>query len=70
MADEQTQNANPSSLRRLGTFLYGAARRVLGTAGERMKQRWSEVRQPIQRSGDQSRSQNQTPGSDASQPVT
>lgn len=64
--DEQTQNARPSTLRRVGTFLYGAARRVLGTAGQRMKQRWGEVRQPIApRDTPQG-----TPGSDVSQPAT
>ena len=41
MADEQTHDTKPSTLHRLGTFLYGAARRVLGTAAERVKQRHS-----------------------------
>jgi hypothetical protein len=66
--DEQTQNRS-SNLRRFGTFLFGAARRVLGTAGQRMKQRWSEVRQPVARRGT---AQRQSPGSssDVSQPAT
>ena len=66
MADEQTQTARPSMFRRLGTFFYGAARRVLGTAGQRMKQRWSEVRQPIAKRD----TPQGTPGSDVSQPAT
>jgi hypothetical protein len=66
MADEQTQNAKPSSLRQVGMFLYSAARRVLGTAGQRVKQRWSEVRQPMAKRDDKSR----TSSSDVSQPAT
>lgn len=66
MADEQTQNAKPSSLRSLGMFLYGAACRVLGTAAEHLKQRWTEVRPPQAKRG----SQTSTPGADTSQPAT
>jgi len=65
MADEQTHDTKPSTLHRLGTFLYDAARRVLGTAAERVKQRWSEVRHPAKRD-----TAEPTPASDVSQPAT
>ena len=70
MADDHTQTTKPSSLRRLGTFLYDAARRVLETAGQRLKQRWSELRQPVRRGDAKTQTENQTPSSDVSQPAT